>query len=450
MMTRQQAPEWSVLQFINDNFEVVWIEDNAESIDGVDVLLLVAPQNISEPLEYAIDQYVLSGGKALVFVDPHVETMASMGGMPSVQPSNLARLMSSWGVTLSEEEFIADFANSMVVTLGQGQQPVRHLGLLSLRPDALAEDDVVVFGLESLNLSTAGALSLLEGATTKLTPMIQSSDQSQLMASEVLATVHNPATLLSDFIPTGERYVLAGRISGPAKTAFPDGIEITEELATDIEGDQSSDATDEVETETVTRQLTPSVLENDDINVMVVADSDVLSDRLWVQVQNFFGQRIASPWADNGALLVNLADHLGGSADLISLRARGQYSRPFERVNTLRRDAEQQFLASEQRLQIGRLLAQHLTLRAQVEHQAAGQHIEQHAGAVDPLRAQRIDQLPLDHVERRLGAVHAGRHPREFEMLAHLFEIDAQRFRCTYYRVRIGRTTEGAGYQSFL
>lgn len=349
MMTRQQAPEWSVLQFINDNFEVVWIEDNAESIDGVDVLLLVAPQNISEPLEYAIDQYVLSGGKALVFVDPHVETMASLGGMPSVQPSNLERLMNSWGVTLSEEEFVADFANSMVVTLGQGQQPVRHLGLLSLRPDALAEDDVVVFGLESLNLSTAGSLSRLEDATTTLTPMIQSSDQSQLMASEVLATLHNPATLLSDFVPTGERYVLAGRISGPAKTAFPDGIEITEELAKDI--DQGSDASEEVETETVTRQLTPSVFKNDDINVMVVADSDVLSDRLWVQVQNFFGQQIVTPWADNGTLLLNAVENLSGQAELISIRSQGRYSRSFELVDELRRDAEERLLAQQELLE---------------------------------------------------------------------------------------------------
>ena len=349
MMTRQQAPEWSVLQFINDNFEVVWIEDNAERIDGVDVLLLVAPQNISEPLEYAIDQYVLSGGKALVFVDPHVETMASMGGMPSVQPSNLERLMNSWGVMLSKEEFVADFANSMVVTLGQGQQPVRHLGLLSLRPDALAEDDVVVFGLESLNLSTAGSLNRLEDATTTLTPMIQSSDQSQLMASEVLATLHNPATLLSDFVPTGERYVLAGRISGPAKTAFPDGIEITEELAKDI--DQGSDIPEEVENETVTRRLMPSVLENDDINVMVVADSDVLSDRLWVQVQNFFGQQIVTPWADNGTLLLNAVENLSGQAELISIRSQGRYSRPFELVDELRRDAEERLLAQQELLE---------------------------------------------------------------------------------------------------
>lgn len=354
MMTRQQTPEWSVLQFINDNFEVVWIEDHAESIDGVDVLLLVAPQNISEPLEYAIDQYVLSGGKTLVFVDPHVETMASMGGMPSVQPSNLEKLMASWGVSLSEEQFVADFANSMVVTLGQGQQPVRHLGLLSLRPDALAEDDVVVFGLESLNLSTAGALSSLEGATSTFTPMIQSSDQSQLMASEVLATLHNPATLLSDFVPTGERYVLAGRISGPAKTAFPDGIEITEDVAVETDNEtnaEAGDTSEESEVETVTRKLVPSVLEHDDINVMVIADSDVLSDRLWVQVQNFFGQQIVTPWADNGTLLLNAVENLSGQAELISIRSQGRYSRPFELVDELRRDAEERLLAQQELLE---------------------------------------------------------------------------------------------------
>ncbi|MEL7399250.1 MAG: ABC transporter, partial [Pseudomonadota bacterium] len=89
----------------------------------------------------------------------------------------------------------------------------------------------------------------------------------------------------------------------------------------------------------------------ENLAVTLVADTDLLTDRLWVQVQNFFGQRIASPWADNGNLVVNLVDQLAGSPDLISLRARGQYSRPFDKVDELRDQAEERFLASEQRLQ---------------------------------------------------------------------------------------------------
>jgi ABC-type uncharacterized transport system involved in gliding motility auxiliary subunit len=345
-MTRRQTPEWAVLQYINDNFDLEWIEDDAERIEDVDVLLLVAPQNISEPLEFAIDQYALSGGKVILFVDPFIETMASMGGMPSAQSSSLERLLTAWGVQFDESQFIADFDNSMVVSLGQGGQPVRHLGLLSLRPEAFEQDDVVLFGLESMNFSSSGALRALDGATTQFSPIIRSSAQSALKPAELLATMRDPSILLSGFVPTEEAYTLAARVSGAAKTAFPEGIELSEEVPSE-EGAE----TEEVEPEMVTRSLKPSVTESEQINVLVVADSDVLSDRLWVQVQNFFGQQIITPWADNGTFLLNSVENLSGQAELISIRSQGRYSRPFERVDALRRDAEERFLAQQELLE---------------------------------------------------------------------------------------------------
>lgn len=345
-MTRRQTPEWAVLQYINDNFDLEWIEDDAERIEGIDVLLLVAPQNISEPLEYAIDQYALSGGKVILFVDPYIETMASMGGMPSVQSSNLERLLTAWGVQFDESQFIADFDNSMVVSLGQGGQPVRHLGLLSLRPEAFEQDDVVLFGLESMNFSSSGVLSALDGATTQFAPIIRSSTQSALKPAEMLTTMRDPSILLSGFVPTEEAYTLAARVSGVAKTAFPEGIELSEEVPSESGADG-----EEAEPEMVTRLLKPEVTESDKINILIVADSDVLSDRLWVQVQNFFGQQIITPWADNGTFLLNSVENLSGQAELISIRSQGRYSRPFERVDALRRDAEERFLAQQELLE---------------------------------------------------------------------------------------------------
>ena len=347
MMSRQPKPEWAVLQFLNDSFEIVWIEDDAEQISNVDVLLLVAPQNVSERLEFAIDQYVLAGGKTILLVDPYIETMASMSGMPSVQSSNLPSLLKTWGVQFDEQSFVADFDNSMVVSMGQGRQPVRHLGLMSLRPDALAQDDVVLFGLESLNLSSAGYLQQVEGATTQLVPLIQSSDQSQLKLAELLPNLHNPATLMNGFAPTGERYTIAARIEGSAKTAFPDGVEVVDLVDAEAESEEQSEAA----AKEVRRTLSPELNESDSIHVMVIADSDILSDRLWVQVQSFFGQQIVTPWADNGSFLLNAAENMSGQAELISIRSQGRFSRPFERVDALRRDAEERFLAQQELLE---------------------------------------------------------------------------------------------------
>jgi len=339
-MTRQPKPEWAALQFVGDNFDIEWIEDDAEKIEGIDVLMLVAPQEISESLEFAIDQYVLNGGKTLLFVDPYIDTMASMAGMPTVQASSFSTLLNQWGLELAAEQFVADFENSMVVSLGPGRQPARHLGLLSLSPDSLVQDDVVVFGLETLNFSTAGALSAIEGATTTFTPLIQSSEQAALKQTDLLTSLNDPSILMSGFAPTGEKYVLAARISGPAKTAFPEGIDVMEVTESSDEGDEAS-----------TRHLDPEHVESSDIHVMVVADSDVLSDRLWVQVQDFFGQQIVTPWADNGSLLMNAVENLAGQPELISVRSQGRYSRPFERVDALRRDAEERFLAQQELLE---------------------------------------------------------------------------------------------------
>jgi ABC-type uncharacterized transport system involved in gliding motility auxiliary subunit len=84
---------------------------------------------------------------------------------------------------------------------------------------------------------------------------------------------------------------------------------------------------------------------------VLFADTDVLTDRLWVQKQNFLGRTVASSFADNGSLVVNLADQLLGSSDLIGIRTRASTTRPFNRVEELKLSAEARFRDTEQRLQ---------------------------------------------------------------------------------------------------
>ena len=327
--TGRPAPAWMAIDQLDGPYELRSLTAGLDHIDDdIDLLLLVQPPELTDSALYAIDQFALKGGRVLAFLDPIAETAPNgglMGMGDSGSASSLNKLLQNWGVGWNPDQVVLDAANALVVNQGPGRPPLRHFGLLALHPESLNADDVVTAQLEAINLSSVGHFTALENALSSIEPWLYSSTEAMLTDANRLRMGGDLMALQRDFVPANEEFNLAVRVQGKADSAFPDGV-------------------DGVKTDT-------HLASTERLAVTLVADTDVLSDRLWVQVQNFFGQRIASPWADNGALLVNLADHLGGSADLISLRARGQYNRPFERVNTLRRDAEQQFLASEQRLQ---------------------------------------------------------------------------------------------------
>jgi ABC-type uncharacterized transport system involved in gliding motility auxiliary subunit len=358
-MTRQSTPAWTILDYIQQGFQLEWIDDNATEISDIDVLLLIAPQNLSEKLKFAIDQFVIGGGRTIIFLDPYAESMAAQGGMPSVQRSDLADLLPNWGVKLREDMFVTDFANSMVVGVGQSRNPVRHIGLLSINPqDSVGEagQDIIIHGLESMNWSSAGILDRIEGSEVQISPLVLTSDQAQPREAELLTQLADPQSLMNDFAPTGERYILAAKITGKAKTAFPEGIRYTEEpvdleesAAEETEApEQESQETKNAATEIA---LAATNIETEELRLLVVTDTDVLSDRLWVQVQNFFGQQIVSPWADNGSFLVNSVENFAGHPDLIEIRSQGRFNRPFEKVEALRLDAEARFLEQQKRLE---------------------------------------------------------------------------------------------------
>ena len=351
-MTRQSRPAWAFLQFVEDSFDVEWVADDATEINDVDVLLMVAPGTLSDPLQFAVDQYVLRGGRAIIFVDPYSEAASAQSAMPSVQRFGLDKLLNNWGLALREDVFVTDYANSMVVGIGPTRKAVRHIGLLGMTPEALDRDDIVLHGLESLNFSSAGILDVVEGASTRIEPLLLSSDQSQPREADLLLQLHDPQSLLSGFAPTGERYTLAARVRGPATTLFPDGIEVTESVETESDENSAENKEGgEQATKEITRTISPTVTESDDVRLLVVADSDFLSDRLWVQIQNFFGQQIVTPWADNGSFLINALEHMSGHPDLIGIRSQGRFNRPFDRVEALRRDAEERFLAQQELLE---------------------------------------------------------------------------------------------------
>ncbi|MDF5808560.1 Gldg family protein [Pseudomonas aeruginosa] len=327
MASRQPTSPWMVMEEIRQQFDLRSLKSDATEIPPeVSVLLLVHPKQLPEQTLYAIDQFVLRGGKLLAFVDPFSEAdsgsdfAATLDGDKS---SDLAPLFEAWGLRLLPGKVLGDGAYAMSISLGRDQRPTRHPAWLSLPREALDQDDIATAGLESLTLATPGILERLPGASTSFTPLLQSSAQAMPFDASRFGLLRDPGDLMRELRPSGRRHTLAARIQGPAKSAFAEGIEGHRE----------------------------GLKEARNINVIVVADTDLLSDRMWVQVQDFFGQRVPQPWADNGALVVNALDNLSGTDALISVRSRGRFSRPFVVVERLQREAETSFRQKEEQLE---------------------------------------------------------------------------------------------------
>jgi ABC-type uncharacterized transport system involved in gliding motility auxiliary subunit len=294
---------------------------------------------LDEGTLYAIDQFIMRGGRALIFVDPQAEALAGadptgLGIGAGASSSTLGPLFEAWGVKFDPASVVTDNRYGLAIR-GGFQQPMRHIGLLGLDAAAMDQSDPITSGLSSVNVGIAGHFELAEGATATLTPLLTSSAESEAMPSDRFQFLPDPEELLSGFTPSGKEYVLAARLEGPLKSAFPDGA-----------------PTNEDREESVDAALASSHLAStDNANLVLVADVDLLSDRLWVQVQNFLGQRLMTAFASNGDFVINALDNLSGSAALIGLRSRATFTRPFTTVEALRRRADLEFRETEDRLE---------------------------------------------------------------------------------------------------
>lgn len=323
-----QQPPWLVLDQVRQQFALEFLDTGVDEIPPqVDVLWLVHPHTLSQPTLYAIDQFVLRGGRLLAFIDPLSErdTLHELQqALGEGRDSGMPQLLRAWGVELQAGRVLADAGYAMTVSAGEQQRPVRHLAWLDVPAAGLNREDVVSARLERLTLASAGILQPLDAATTRFVPLVQSSELAMPLAAARLNSLTHPGELFAGMEPTGEQYALAARISGPAHSAFADGLE---------------------------GQL-PGLTQAADIQVILVADTDLLADAMWAQVQELGGQRMPLAWADNASLLLNALDNLSGSQALIGVRTSGQFSRPFELVERIRSGAAERFRDTEQQLQL--------------------------------------------------------------------------------------------------
>jgi ABC-type uncharacterized transport system involved in gliding motility auxiliary subunit len=383
-------------------FDVQNIDPMADRIPAdITTLMVVHPAGFSDQAMYAIDQFVLRGGHAIVFVDPLSEILNNQnpgqGGDMERTTSNLPPLFTAWGIDFDPSKIVGDGELAQQVQVGgpAGPQVTGYLAWMRMTPASFNPNDPVTGNLQQLNIATAGALKHHMGATTTFTPLLQSSSTAALIDTIQIRVTQRPQDLLRRFEPTGERFTVAARVSGPVKTAFPNGAPPPTPEAPPVPGAAPPPPTPPA------TPLPEQVKDAADINVIVVADTDLLDDRFWVNVQNLLGQRIAVPTADNGAMVQNFVENMMGSNDLISLRTRERPTRPFILVDNLRRSAESQFLAQERALQ-DRVTQTEASLRA-LQGQGGGDDNPTGPVVLSAEQQKQVDTFRQDLIQTRQG-----------------------------------------------
>ena len=361
-MTGQGTQQWMIMDLVRQLYDVRRIDISSDSIEeDVDILMIVHPQGLSDRFLYAIDQHILRGGDALLFLDPNADSMVGRSPqgnlIPAGMSSELPGLLDAWGLEFDNSKVLTDNELALRVMMGQGQRAVPHLGMLGVQGNFLTQGDIITNRLETINLSSAGAISQSNEGGLSFEPLITSSSDAMLMDRSFVESVTDPNVLFDEFESENRSFVIAARLSGLIETAFPEGqppIPVTEEESSSDDADgevsvaeETSSEVDVVNEESEIAHLSASL---EPTNIVVFADSDLLTDRLWVQVTQFFGQRIPQPFANNGDLVINAMDNLSGGADLSSIRSRGRYSRPFTKVLALQREADDRLRQEESEL----------------------------------------------------------------------------------------------------
>ncbi|MFZ0451454.1 MAG: Gldg family protein [Desulfatiglandaceae bacterium] len=332
-MGPQGGEAWLFITELKKTYDVREISLTAEKIDpALDLLLVVHPKHISDRSQYAIDQYVLSGGKAIVFVDPFCISDRAQQTFMGPSASSLGKLFKAWGLSFDPSKVVVDYDQSTPVR-GSDNRVEQSPVMISARNEAFNSKNVVTAGLEQMLLPLAGGLKKAKESPYEFEPLIKSGKNAALI--DAFKAIMGLDAIRKDFVPGKEPISLAVRVSGKFKTAFPKGPPV------DKKAKKESPKPDPQ------KQLKEA---GDTRNVIVVADADLLADRFYVQRGQFLGTVISRVFNDNLNFLSNACETLTGSNDLIALRTRGRFERPFEVVLALQERAQERWLSKEKEL----------------------------------------------------------------------------------------------------
>ena len=333
-MGRGAGQQWLVVTELGKSYELSQIPPDSAVIEpGYDLLVVVNPKDLKPSLEYAIDQFALSGGNILLFIDPLcVSDPNTQQRFQAASSPSFTRLLGAWGLDMDQGKVIADLENPTRVRTGNNTIEASPVWI-SLKGGFFNRQEVVTARLESMLFPVAGAINKKDGAQIDFEPLARSGSNASLI--ETFKASMGSSAIRRDFESAGKPFTLAARVTGTFETAFPDGPPEVKE------GDKS-----------VKKANAESHISKGKKNstIIVVSDADMLADDFYVQKSRVLGFTMSNVFNDNLNFVANAVEYLTGSDDLISLRSRGTFERPFTAVLELERKAQEKWLSKEKEL----------------------------------------------------------------------------------------------------
>lgn len=346
MQGRTPPQPWTITAQMRDGYELQSLSDPLEEVPGdIDYLMVIHPKDLAQETLFAIDQFVMGGGKLFVFIDPHClndqpprDPQNPYAGMSYKASSELNALLRNWGVEMDPGLIAADRNLAIKAGIYQGQPPVAIITYLGLTDENVNHDEVIAGNLHNIRLLYAGALTTVEDKVKQgvtVTPLLSTSEVGNTWkpSGPFELQMPNPEAMNRAVADGTEPLMLACRISGKLTTNFPDGppAAVAEEEDEGEDESAGESAEEEIEPGPVLKEASPEA------SVIVVADVDMISNMLAYE-QTFFGMAQSG---DNASLILNALDFLGGSSSLIKIRSRGQFQRPFTLVDEIEKQAEE-------------------------------------------------------------------------------------------------------------
>lgn len=326
MMNRQQPPNqgWAVFQQLKQDYTILPVAADATEIPAeVKALIVLHPKEVSDAGLYAIDQFVLRGGRLIACVDSFSlkDLLAQRGNqmqgmMQPPSPSTLGKLFDAWGISFDPSKAVADLRASTRLGGGEGGRSEENPAFLSLDAKNVNKKDLLTASLSMLMIPFAGSFTY-KGDQTFVPLLTTSADGSCLV--DPVNLQFGSGALRSQLNPDKTARVIAARLQGTLKSAF----------ATNAPGHRASGKA----------------------NIVLFADADFIADDFSVTKQNFFGSPIIQPINDNLALFANAVEQFAGREELIGVRARGRFNRPFAKVDELEYRAMLKWKQEEERLE---------------------------------------------------------------------------------------------------
>ncbi|MFC1742362.1 Gldg family protein [Candidatus Riflebacteria bacterium] len=342
MQGKQVRQAWISFQVLKQSYELQKIETSVDKIPDVDVLLVVHPKNFSDKTLYAIDQYIMGGGKAIFFVDNYcyadqpVATRNPLQSMVAARNSSINKLLKGWGVEQVEKLFPGDHSLAQRVPLKPGQTAGRFLGFLRFGKSSLNQNDIITSQLNDIQMIFPAALksSLTASNSKQLTivPLIETTDKAGFYAMDVWEFQQpDGEKILEKFVPGKEKLMLAAKIYGTFSSNFPSGP--PEEKDKDKKAGKDEKDNEKERAKRKKEHLKESKKET---SIIVFSDVDFFTDNFAFQ-RTFFG-----PAAKNGNhnIILNSVENISGTNDLIRIRARGRFKRPFIREHAIQKEAD--------------------------------------------------------------------------------------------------------------